>query len=399
MEVRSQDTGHPVVVGARPPAPGVVDSSTRSLHVDHIKVLLIGLVIAAHGILGYSELGFWPYAEMNEATLSGATHTLLYALVGPTSLVLIPTLFLIAGLLTPGSLERKGSRGFARDRLVRLGIPFAVYVLVVQPVLMYPFHPPGQRASSFWRENVRGDQASLDSGPLWFVGVLLLYSLAFAAWVQWRRPRPHGALAIRPARLASVVLGLALATFATRLVPLGQSNPIVSLNVWEWPGCLTVFAIGIAGYRRGWLHDVPARLSRSCRPLTLAALLGFVGFAATADILGTSDELLWGGWHWAALLFVTLETTLAVFGSIWVLSLAQRHLERQVWWAGPAVRRSAYGAFLLQTPVLIGLAVALRPLPLPAELKALLVAVTGVVASFALAWLVIRRTPTIASVL
>lgn len=42
---------------------------------------------------------------------------------------------------------------------------------------------------------------------------------------------------------------------------------------------------------------------------------------------------------------------------------------------------------------------ALRPLPLAAEAKALLVAAGGVVGSFVLAWLLIRRVPGVGRVL
>lgn len=41
----------------------------------------------------------------------------------------------------------------------------------------------------------------------------------------------------------------------------------------------------------------------------------------------------------------------------------------------------------------------MRPLPLPAELKALLLAVTAVLASFVLAWLLISRIPGLKRVL
>jgi hypothetical protein len=50
------------------------------------------------------------------------------------------------------------------------------------------------------------------------------------------------------------------------------------------------------------------------------------------------------------------------------------------------------GAFVVQGPVLIALALVLRPLALPAEVKALAVAAAGVGASFALAWLLVTRT-------
>jgi hypothetical protein len=49
--------------------------------------------------------------------------------------------------------------------------------------------------------------------------------------------------------------------------------------------------------------------------------------------------------------------------------------------------------------VLIGLAVALRPLPLPAEVKAAVVAIGGVAISFGLAAAMIRRLPLVARTL
>jgi hypothetical protein len=54
---------------------------------------------------------------------------------------------------------------------------------------------------------------------------------------------------------------------------------------------------------------------------------------------------------------------------------------------------------MLQGLVLIGLAIALRPLPLPADVKALIVAGAGVAGSFALSWLFISRVPGVARIL
>lgn len=94
-------------------------------------------------------------------------------------------------------------------------------------------------------------------------------------------------------------------------------------------------------------------------------------------------------------MFAGVEATLTVFGPVWLLGAAQRHLHRRAWWAGQAAGRAAYGAFILQGPVLIGLAVAMRPLPLPAEAKGLAV----VAGSFALARLLITRIRGLARVL
>jgi hypothetical protein len=96
--------------------------------------------------------------------------------------------------------------------------------------------------------------------------------------------------------------------------------------------------------------------------------------------------------------FAVIETALTVFGSVWLLGVAQRRLDRRIRW-GPALARSAYGAFMVQGLVLIGLAVALRAAPLPAEAKAVIVAGGGIAGSFALAWLLISRVPVVARIL
>ena len=84
---------------------------------------------------------------------------------------------------------------------------------------------------------------------------------------------------------------------------------------------------------------------------------------------------------------------------MWLLGAAQRHLDRPLRWVSPAAARGAYGAFLLQGPVLIGLALALRPVPVPPEVKAVVVAVAGVAASFAIASFLIRRSRFLARIL
>jgi len=50
---------------------------------------------------------------------------------GPLALFMIPVLFLVAGLLTPPSLQRKGPGRFACDRLLRLGVPFALFTFLL----------------------------------------------------------------------------------------------------------------------------------------------------------------------------------------------------------------------------------------------------------------------------
>jgi hypothetical protein len=149
--------------------------------------------------------------------------------------------------------------------------------------------------------------------------------------------------------------------------------------------------------RRGW-----PRLARSRPrpPARLAARLALVGlgcFALVAGALAISGsdggEIFKGGLHWPALALAVAEGPLAVGASVGLLGLGQRRLARPPGALGRALARSAYGAFVLQGLVLIGLMIALRELDLPAEVKALVVAASGVAGSFGLAWLLVTRTP------
>jgi hypothetical protein len=377
-------------------------ASGRRAYLDNLKVLLIAAIIAVHAVLSYAgTLDVWPYTEVREVTLSPVVETALFVVVGPIGFFLIPLLFLVAGLLTPASLDRKGPRGFVRDRLLRLGVPFAVYVLLVQPTLVYALeHPLGVAPGSYWEEFL-GQPPQLDMGPLWFVAVLLVFSLGYAGWVAVvpDRPERHGSGEIRAMHLWLVAIAVAPATFLIRVTfQIGGEAGLQGLNFWEWPACIAAFALGVNGVRQGWLAGVPDRLRRQCRTTTLLAAVALGAFMLLLAALGV-DEDLRGGWQWRALGFAAIESTLVVFGSVWLLAASQRHLDRRLRGVGPFAHRSAYGAFMVQTPVLIGLAVALRPLSLPAELKALALVGGGVAGSYALAWLLISRVPGVRRIL
>jgi hypothetical protein len=375
-------------------------ASRRLLFIDNLKVVLIAAIIVGHAIVGYGEMDWWAYSEHREVTLSPITQGVLLAIGGPFSLLLIPMLFLIAGLMTPPSLERKGAPVYVRDRLLRLGVVFVVYVLVLQPITMYVLeHWIGTDTGSYW-SSYFGAEQTLDTGTLWFVGDLLIFSLAYAAWTVVRR-RSGGGREIGVRELVVLTAVVSVSTFLVRLVfPFNSENKYIDLNLYQWPACIALFGLGVAVSRQGWLTDVPERLQRVSRTATISGLVAFGAFTVVGLVQGGVDEEAWGGgWDWSAFVFPAIESTLVVFGPVWLLGVVQRRLDRPVRWIRPAFMRSCFGAFVLQQLVLVGIAIALRPIPLPAELKALLVASGGLTVSFALAWLLITRIPGLSRVL
>ena len=141
--------GHGCVVG-------VVQRSVvgREVYLDNLKVVLITAIIVIHAVLGYAGLvQVWTYTELREVTLSPVTEFLVFIVAAPFGFFLIGLLFLVAGLFTAPSLDRKGVAAYTRDRVLRLGVPYLVYVLAVQPTVTYMLgHPLGDAPGSFGEE-------------------------------------------------------------------------------------------------------------------------------------------------------------------------------------------------------------------------------------------------------
>ncbi|GAB3262883.1 acyltransferase family protein [Nocardioides dilutus] len=394
------DAGSP---GGGPAPAGSADAadrraSTRHVYVDNLKTLLIGAIIVVHAVLGYADaLEVWTYTEFREVTLTQVTQVALFVVAGPFGLFVIPLFFLVAGLLTPGSLDRKGTKRFVSDRLLRLGVPFLVYVLLVQPGLKYALvHQVGSSDgpyrvdSGFW--DLYLVQGRLDTGPLWFVGVLLVFSLAYAGSRRLTTSRSRSPRDLTVGRLLLLAAAIAPVSFAVRLLwPYGSESGFTDLNFWEWPACAAVFVLGTRGARGSLATAVPAPLLRGSRTATLLAAGAMAMLTALAVLLDRVDDAL-GGWSWPAAAFAAVEAVLTLTGSIWLLGVAQRRLDRR--FRGDRVlNRAAYGAFMLQTVFLLGIAVLIRPLELPAEVKAVVVAIAAVASSFAAAHLLIHRVP------
>jgi hypothetical protein len=369
-------------------------------YLDNIKLLMVAAIIAAHGALAYSTLeSAWPYQDVQEVGLGEASDLALLLLVIPSALFAMGLFFLVSGLVTPGSCARKGPMVFARDRLLRLGVPLLLWTLIAWPgAIWLAFKAAGDRRSFLDQVLVDSDPP-LDPGPMWFVEVLLIYSLAYAMWqaLRARRAREPGLATARPLRgrtLVALALGMSAATILVRPVFPITSAQIGQLKLFQWPQFAAMFGFGVVAASRGWLTPVPARISRGCGIAAIGGVLAFLGLFGISALLGVDDDVVYDtGIHWVPVLLAALEGPLAVGAGVWLLAMAQRHLDRQLGAVGSALSRSAYAAFLLQGVVLLGLMVALRPVGMGAEIKALMAAGLGVAGSFALAWVVVTRTP------
>jgi surface polysaccharide O-acyltransferase-like enzyme len=357
--------------------------TTRLAYLDNIKVLLVMGVIAMHAAITYGLDGSWYLESYDE--VAGAVVAAITFVLGVGWLFGLGLFFLIAGRLSGPSLERKGAGRFARERLARLGLPLLGYTLLVSPFLEYVDY----------RFNAHGEEAlwpfvgrqvwHFAPGPTWFLEALLVFSLAYAllrrlsrkATVPARKP-------LRAGEVAAVAVALALISFAVRFAfPLGSEQFHLQLSVF--PQYAILFGLGAAAGRRDWLETFTPGLARRCAAAgALAALALPMLLLAGGFFADGGEQRFEGGWHWQAATLALDEAVLATCVSLWVV----QHFRRCRNALGPRARRmapAAYGAFIIHPPVLVGLALAVQPSPVPAELKFTAVLVGGIAASFGLA--------------
>jgi len=359
---------------------------------DTLKSVLIAWIIGGHALLGYSALGGWEYEEVREVTFRPRLEFVLTAALGPSALVVIGAFFFLAGLFVPGALARRGPRGFVLDRAVRLGLPYLVYVVLLWPLLLWLMYlatgqrlPPGRLLGN--------GHPLLDAGPLWFVGVLLLFSVAYAAMAGRIIARQPGPRRLRGWHLVVLAAGITVLTFAVRIwLPANGPEP-VAWHFWQWPQCIAMFGLGIAHARGDLVRHVPDDLRRACGLIALVAVVVALSVTVLGGVteLGDSTRRFLGGWSWQAFGPAAFEGILVVTGSVWLLGAAQRQFTAPSR-VTAACNRGAYAAYILQAPVLLGFAIAARALPAPAEIKAILVAATSIAACFGLGWLLVNRT-------
>lgn len=107
----------------------------RFLYIDNLRLLMIIFVVIMHSAVTYSGIGSWYYKEGGKLDLFSTVIFGFYQSF--TQGYFMGFLFLIAGYFVPSSYDKKGFSKFIKERLVRLGIPTLIYMLIIHPFIIY----------------------------------------------------------------------------------------------------------------------------------------------------------------------------------------------------------------------------------------------------------------------
>ncbi len=208
----------------------------RLYFLDNLRAVVILLVVLLHASITYMAYApeWWYVLDPDQ----GIGWTMLVLLVDVPNM---QALFFVAGFLALPSLARRGTGGFVREKLIRLGVPWVFGVVVLAPLITYMiFISRGIERPylEFWAGDFWG--AWFQQAVYWFLGALLVLFLLLAwAWAASERlrasTRPGDSAAraavrgLRAAHGGGLRAGLAgrraRRLEAVRVVPRGPAGP------------------------------------------------------------------------------------------------------------------------------------------------------------------------------
>jgi surface polysaccharide O-acyltransferase-like enzyme len=373
------------------------NQTSRLLFVDNLRVFLTIQVIMFHLMITYAGIGSWYYTEGRDDFITGAIGAWFLTV---TQAYFMGLFLLISAYFVPGSYDRKGAGRFLRDRMIRLGIPLAIYSWIIRPLFTYldPVRFPVSRPP-FWNFMTQiyfKQEAVFGAGPLWFIETLLIFSTLYALSRTMIPSRTDNQVK-NPnfpsnGSIAFFALFLGVAAFAVRIwLPLGWNFTPLNLQFPFFVQYIALFIIGLIAYRRNWLLGLPANTGRLWLRIALLLTFLFWPLVLAGGALKQGLEPFRGGMHWQALAYAFWESFLGISMCIGVIYFFRRYVDFQGKLAN-FLSRNAYTAYLIHEVVIVVLAYLLRDVFVYPLLKWALVATLAVPLCFALSS-VIRKLP------
>lgn len=361
-------------------------ATDRIGYLDSGRAILILLGVPFHVSLIYHPAQFWPvHAAQVSAVLGWFGDFLHY--------FRMHAFFLVSGFFASLQLAKTPHRGWLRRRLIRLGVPLLAAALLLNPLQMLGMavgEADGWNAASasLWLARLR-HLGEPWVAHLWFLVVLLIYSLGAAAiWpLIPARGEPHPTFRPHhPGTLGAMVLmalgfvGWRLATAAlARLTGNGLLLADGALRLDYALFYLPYFVLGAVLERRRGLLDRLRDGGRFTAPFGIAAFV--------------AAQLLW---QEPGVEMLVLSRGLQGLSSFLLCAALFHLLMRHLDLVGRRLRGVAAAAFtiyLFHHPMIVWLGLAVGDAALPPTAGFLLITAITVTTAYALHVLVIKPSP------
>ncbi len=268
-----------------PEAAPTASPSSRLIYIDNLKSALTAIVVVHHVLGAFAGGGS---VGLSVGNFRNALQPVLMWLQIVSQSWFMCAFFFLAGFVAPGSLRRKGARGFLVDRLRRLGVPFALYFWAVNPLL-----------TTFVDVVVAGRASTYTpgAGPPWFLAWLLIYSVCLVLVSDGGRDEPAFVATARPSLVALCGFGALLGALNFVEMVFMPGLVFMPITFGSFPLDCAFFTAGVLAARNGWLdnpeNEAEATGAAGGRKEGEDAAAGVIAFALAAA--GCIAAFVFGG--------------------------------------------------------------------------------------------------------
>ena len=370
-------------------------ATTRNAALDRARTFLTLVVVIHHAVIPYTYFG----------DAGGKSWLGFDAVILATDSFFMAMFFFLSGLFVWPSFAHKAPPIFVRDRLLRLGLPFAIAAFTTIPIAYYAValrQQPDIDFAAFWWKTIT--VGPWPSGPIWFVWVLLAFDLS--ASVLYRLSPtlvdPINRLSLRgygrPAEFFLFLLAVTAVVYIPARVHYGpgywfefgpfsvQASRVLLYAAYFFIGA----GVGAANFDRGVL-SADGRLAKSSSGWVIATLIPYcllwVLIYIKRAILG--NPLLLPDWYEASYGLFFVAFSAAILFAILAYFL---RFKQSGWSMLDPMQGDAYGIFLVHYPIVLWLQYWLFDFDLPAIVKAAVAFMLTVALSWA-ATAALRKIP------
>jgi len=305
----------------------------RIVYLDNIKFSLIMLVLAHHLAIAFGGNGNWPYKILDPGHFQSVALTIFVAI---NQSFFMSLFFLISAYFSQGSYDKRGARVFLEHKLIRLGIPWLVYFIILSPIV------------AAWSSKLSGMpiRTPYSQGPVWFVMALLIFNLCYMVYRKINNSQESNKTEL-PSFVYLIIFCslLGLITFLVRqLYPLGTN--LLGFQLGYFPMYIMQFSAGILAAKNNWLRQLTARYATPWFLVSLACIvfiIVFIPYVLKNNLLA----LAIGGFNRYALILAVWESFACVSLIISSLSLFHVYANRSNSFT-QALANSAYTVFIFQ---------------------------------------------------
>ena len=372
--------------------------TTRMFFLDNLKILLTILVILHHTMITYGAAGGWYFYDPNSDELSSI---ILSIFAGLNQGFFMGLFFFISTYFVPGSYNRKGPKKFLKERFIRLGIPYIIYIATVNPIMVYLLYYESDMSffefyASYFQSFERLGEFVGSNGPLWFILTLMFFAVFYCLWRQIYKTNSGKETEKKPPSnriLIIIIIVMTVLTFLMRLVfPFTGGYNILNIQLAFVVQYIIMLILGVIAYERDWFRNISDKQGKMWLIIALLSIIYMLVIGVSAGALEGDLTKLAGGLHWQAFAYALWESIYCIGMSIGLVTLFRKKLNTQGK-ASKTVSANVYTMYLIHAPVLVGISVLFVVILIFALLKFVIVLTIVLLLCLLISHFILRRIP------